>query len=214
MEEKKKLVITIAITLFMVLLFTGILLYQFSVLGVTPMKGVKSLTTVIEKKEKELNALKARISVELPQRKMEMTKLQPLAKEANQLLPKSVTVEELLKFINSKAELALVDVTSIADKKVKPKTSMFGVASTKNFDEIEYTMNMTGTLDEIALFINYMEMFEIKGKSGNLEKRLFSVKDLKIKAAKSGLTEGGRHKVTMKMSTYVKKKDAVLPAAF
>lgn len=205
MDEKKKLIITIVVTAVILLAFTGILIYQFSVLGVGPFKGVDSLLTKIEVEEKKLQGMKARLASELPVKQDEKKALEPLAEEAKQLLPEEIAPERLLKFINAKAELALVDLVAIDSAKVKAQGGFFGGGAAKPFDEIVYSMNIIGSLDELALFLNYMEMFELSGNEGESQKRFFEVKDIKIKADGSGLVEGGRHQIALKMSTYMKK---------
>ncbi|MHC4870309.1 MAG: hypothetical protein ACYTFY_00525 [Planctomycetota bacterium] len=208
MDEKKKLIITIVITSVLVTVFIGLLLYQFSILGVGPFTGDESLRTVIAKKEAELAGMKSRLATELPLKKAEKGKLEPLQKEANELLPVEIAPERLLKFINAKAELALVDLVSVDSEKVKAKVNVFGGGGGGPFQEIKYKMDIVGNLDELALFINYMEMFELVNESGNSQKRFFEVKDLVIKADKNGISEDGRHKIKLKMSTYMKKKKA------
>jgi hypothetical protein len=214
MEEKKKFIITISAVSTGVLVLLGVMLYQFSVLGVSFMKGPNSLTTKVDKVEKNIVRIEGRLEVELPAKKQEREDIRRNEGMAKQLLPTSIAPEKLLRFIHAKAELALIDLVAIkAVVTKKANTNPFAMGAKKeNWEEIVYKTKLLGTYDQLALFINYLEMFEIPGKDGKPVKRLFAVKDLKIKAEDDGIIEGGRHDITLDISTYTFEKPAAAPA--
>ncbi|MHC4886057.1 MAG: type 4a pilus biogenesis protein PilO [Planctomycetota bacterium] len=206
MDEQKKLVVTLVTMIGVAVVILGVLLYQMNTLGVPPLDGEESINAEIAKAETELKRLTKLSTQELPQAKKELEDLSGMEADARQLLPKVVLTEEVLKFINAKAEEARVEILGIDPTKVKKKSGGFRRGPAEPYEEKVYRMIVTGSYDQIALFVNYMEMFELSVDGQKPEKRFFKIRDIKLHSKELGLSETLSHVATLDVATYQYKE--------
>ncbi len=215
MTERGKLLLTVGISIAVALAFCALLYLPMSKIGIWPFKSDSSLRAQQEKLSAEAAALTVKITKDLPAAKADLDKLRPMHETAVLILPQERRPEDLLGAINAKASEAGVTTVSLSPGAVtamgtgatggrQPAGKKAAVAATH--EEWSFKIEIAGTYDQIATFINKMENFETaEGK------RFFAVRDFAIEAASKGLTEDGRHKCNLNMVTY--RYAAAAPAA-
>lgn len=202
MDERKKLIVTLAIMIGIAVVVFGILIYQMHNLGVSPLGGADSINAEIAKADLELNRLNVISKKDLPEAVKRLEELDSLKGDAAQLLPVKVLTEEVLRFINAKAEEAQVEILGVDPTKAKKASSGTGRTVSEPYEEKIYRMIVSGSYDQIALFINYMEMFELSAEGQKPEKRFFNIKDITLESQELGLSEDLNHVATLDIATY------------
>jgi hypothetical protein len=204
MEEKKKLLITIAVTAVLVLAFLGGVIYQMRSLGVSPLDHPASLRGQIRSLHKQSQQLEQRVKVELPAKRAERDSLLGMKELAAELLPRRIATEQINRFVREKADLALVAVTDFELSQPRRQRGAAGGPA----EEWEVDLELYGTYDQVALFVNYMENFELRGANvgaegqDNVVHRFFAVKSMNLIAQEEGMSTGGTHNVNLVLSTY------------
>ncbi|MCX7934021.1 MAG: type 4a pilus biogenesis protein PilO [Planctomycetota bacterium] len=214
MNERTKLLLTIGISIALALALCALLYLPMSKIGIWPFMSETSLRAQQAKLAAEASALREKINRDLPQAKAELEKLRPMYETAVLILPQERRPEDLLGAINAKASEAGVTTISLSPGAVTAKggaaegrqiAGKKAVAAATH-EEWSFKIELLGTYDQIATFINKMENFETaEGK------RFFAVSDFSIEADNKGLTEEGRHKCSLSMVTY--RYAAAAPAA-
>lgn len=124
----------------------------------------------------------------IPEAKKQLEVLQVEYDLAIRVLPKENSPDQLVGAIRTKAEQAGVKPISL-----KPSTSgRAGGGARKGssgpFEEWSFGLDIYGTYDQIATFINKMEEFESTDSSQvGSEKRFFRLQDIEITASENGL---------------------------
>ncbi len=196
MKESLKLGITIGV--FAVLLLGCLvgLYFQVSYIGYEPFKGKESIAQQMDDLQARLDEAQSRIE-QIPEKKKKLKELEIVAKSANQLLPSKRTSDDLLRAIWKKAE-----ESGVVPRSVEPGRATRNSQSEGDYEPLAFTIAIDGPYDNIALFINRMEEFEVAGKNGQLEKRFFAVRKISIKNRSSKLSENGIQTCTMTMETF------------
>jgi Tfp pilus assembly protein PilO len=175
-----------------------------------PFKDTESIATKIDIISAKIVKEEQR-KAQIPAKEEELKKLTAQQDAANQLLPKESDPAQLVAFINAKAQEVGVDIGSLTPKAAKKKSSggfrgrIGGAAagSGDKFEEWVYAIELNGSYDKIAMFINRMEEFEIVNGEGQREKRFFAVRDIDITADKLGVKEENvKHIAKVTMVTY------------
>ena len=117
---------------------------------------------------------------------------------ARQVLPNEYRVFELSEAIGEKAKQTGVNVRSV--RRVTP-TRRAGTDS-GYFEQISFEIQMVGSYDQIARFVNSMEEFERSGPDTEGLRRFFKVLSLEITAARSGLSLTEPHTARLNMATF------------
>ena len=191
MNESQKLMITIGVFSGVSLILLVWLFITVRAIGYEPFRHEESLREKIDIAQQKENALKTENTVKRAQVKEELDRLEKDRDFVNQLLPREHKPEELVDFITKKAIKTDVNLMRIVPKKEKKRSRRRG-GSADPYEEWIYNMEIVGTYDQIAAFINEMEEFLIKDEStGATETRYFDVKKLDIEAEEDGLVESG-----------------------
>ena len=175
----------------------------------------RALRAEIGKLEGELKSHQAKIK-KIPETEDKKKAIEPVSQEAAQLLPRVRNPIDLIGNIRQKATesgvlTSMIDPGTISAAGGGGKGGGFGPGQRSKattgggFDEWSFKIDMEGTCDQIGMFVNKMEEFEVPGTEGRMEKRFFAVRSISITASKSGLTEGGpkaTHKCSLSMVTY------------
>lgn len=208
MKETKKFLIIIGVFCFAILAMLGWLYMQMSKVGYKPFKNADSIYTKMEVLDQQIAELQMKID-QIPAVKEELRKLEADQDEATQLLPKENDPAELLSFITTKA-----DEVKVKPQRINPSRKTAGGGGGRGrgrggakqagkFEQWIYSMNIIGTYDQLATFINRMEEFVITRSDGSREKRFFAVENLNISSEKSGMVEGeAEHTAKITMVTY------------
>ena len=223
MSEKNKLIITIVASVLVAIGIAVGIYFPMNEIGIRPFDGnPKNLRKEIEGLKKELDGFQAKIK-QIPDAEEKKRLLEPVSQEAAQLLPRERNPIDLIGAIRQKATEAGVITTVINPGKVAAVSAAkqgFGPGSRSKaapvgaaFDEWTFSLELEGTCDQIGLFVNKMEEFEVPGATdGRMEKRFFVVRNISITASRNGLTEGvilvegkpmtATHKCSLSMVTY------------
>lgn len=170
-----------------------------------------TITNRIQRLQKEVADLKAEIA-KIPAAKERLEAIRVEYDLAARVLPRESSPDQLLAAIRMKA-----GQTHVTPSKLTPRISSRGSSPGRRggggsgFEEWSFTLELTGTYDQIATFVNKMEEFESgdPSRTGS-EKRFFKVSSINITAEKNGLAAlgGARpeniigHKCTLVMQTY------------
>lgn len=214
MSEEKKLGLTLAIFFFVMVVMLVLLYFELAYVGWGPLQKEDSLTAKIAKKKEELQKANEKIK-KIPELEKKLEQLAPEVRLAEQLIPSEATQDELLAYINDKANEAEIKISKITpnipkikiqtkDKKKKDtkKPPSKKKEGTKQLEPWIFTISGSGTYDQMATFINKLEEFETRGPDGTIQKRLFAIEDISIRAAKEGMEEGGIHTWSLELCTY------------
>jgi hypothetical protein len=202
MEEKKKALVTLAVMAGVALILVGVQVYLMSQLGVAPLDGEESLKTKIKGMESEKSRLEKIQEVTLPQKEEELDKLMSVSADAIELLPDEVKPEQVMEFIIAKAFEAQVNLLDYSEAKKRRAFSAFGRGPSNPWEEIKFELILSGTYDQLALFINYIEIFEMQGPEGKPISRFFAVENPEIEVRQKGVHETGFHEMKVEIVTY------------
>lgn len=209
MKEFQKLMITVGVFAVMMIGLLFWLYTQYSYIGYQPFDGdPESIRNRIAVLEQQIVGLDAEIAM-IPETEKQLAALKKDEAQAKQLLPKENDPAQLLAFINAKAEESEVRPQGITPKKVAAASGGRGRsragATAEKFERWQYDMEIIGTYDQIATFINRMEEFEIVLDNGSTErqKRFFAVESLSLEAVSDGMVQGEQeHTARLSMVTY------------
>ena len=211
MNENVKLGITIGAFAAVVLGLMLQLYRQMSYVGDDPFKNPTSVKAQIDTTQRAIEDAEAKIA-QLPDKRVELKKWQQEEKKAVQLLPSESTPDDLLRAIRKKAEEAGVKPRYIKPSRSDSGRPGFGAPGMPGpgggggggakQEEWLFRIDLIGTYDQIAVFINKMEEFEIAAPSGQMEKRFFAVRELEISAPGNGVTEDGINRCKLTMQTF------------
>lgn len=204
MNEQKKMLLTVAVFGLIAIGLLVVLYLQMGHIGIGPFQGPESLTTRIEQQQQRLKEAQSKID-QIPDREKELQNLTRIQKKVDQLLPKESTPEQLLLYIQKKAEESGVTPLDIKPAKSRGTARVGGRgrgASQQLYEEWTYEMQLLGTYDQLGRFINLIEEFQITAPGGQPEERFFNVKELEISADSGGITEGGRHECKLVIQTF------------
>ncbi|MDR1519329.1 MAG: type 4a pilus biogenesis protein PilO [Planctomycetota bacterium] len=141
---------------------------------------------------------------------------------ATLVLPRENTPDQLVAAIRTKAEQAGVVLIKLVPSRVGATQGAGARAPQRGrgaqaaaFEEWNFSLNIRGTYDQIASFVNHMEEFESSDPNvAGSEKRFFQVRDIDITADQGGLGFFGvagagpstsprqRHECSLVMQTY------------
>lgn len=131
----------------------------------------------------------------IPEARKQLEALQVEYELAIRVLPKENSPDQLVGAIRTKAEQAGVKPVSL-----RPSTSGRTGKGGGPFEEWSFALDIYGTYDQIATFINKMEEFESTDSSQiGSEKRFFRLQDIDITASENGL--GNLHPLSVVDST-------------
>ena len=186
----------------MVLLVVGLLVlwwFQAKQLGDWPHEAER---TSLKAKKATLERSIAGLEVRLEIRPI-LEELEPILREedrmARQVLPSNFFDHELSEAIAEKAKQTGVMTQSVR------RTGGSGRRNTTdngNFETIGFEINLQGTFDQIAMFINSMEEFERSGPDTEGLRRFFKVTNLEITSSKRGLSLTDSHVGRLSMATF------------
>lgn len=167
---------------------------------------IGTLANTISKLETEIHALNQDVA-KIPAAKEELEAYRIEYELAGRVLPRESTPDQLLAAIRTKAEQA-----GITPNRIMPKSGgSGGKRGSSSFEEWSFTLDLVGSYDQIAAFVNRMEEFESADatRTGS-EKRFFKISSIAINAEDNGLAAlGGSppesvkgHKCVLVMQTY------------
>ncbi len=176
----------------------------------------ETLTYDINQLEAEVQRLRIEVAKIGPAREqLELVKVE--YDLATRVLPRESSPDQLITAIRTKAQQAGVIPDRLAPSAAGGGQQARGQAGRRgasNFEEWSFALDIRGTYDQIATFVNRMEEFESAdpAKTGS-EKRFFQVRDIDITAEESGLANLGAaaasgqegrkgHQCSLLMQTY------------
>lgn len=204
MEEAKKLLLTIVVFGGIIFLLAAVQVYQLAVYGWGFIAFEDALTLQVEEQQTKLGKLIRRNTIERDKATKELETLEGMKEVALQLMPDELKTRELVGAISNKGKgLVLVNEIKPVENKSKTTVRRRGPAVASDpYEAVVYEMELRGSFDEIATFINVMEMFELSDEEGKSKKQFFAVQDIEIEADQEGLTKSGSHTVNLKLVTY------------
>ena len=130
-----------------------------------------------------------------------LEELVPILREedamARQVLPNKLPPQELVAAIMEKARQSGVTIRDVVPTPAPRRATGDGL-----FVPIPFRINLQGSYDQIASFINSMEEFERSGPEAEGLRRFFQVSELDIQATRYGLSLGEPHTARLSMTTY------------
>lgn len=145
-------------------------------------REVNSLTSEIQGLKKDVAKIK------LAEEELEKVKVE--YELATRVLPRENTPDQLLAAIRTKAQQAGVIVNRLVPSasRARSSSSRRGRGAQTSFEEWRFTLDIRGSYDQIATFVNNMEEFESGDheRTGS-EKRFFRVSEFSILASDNGL---------------------------
>jgi Tfp pilus assembly protein PilO len=202
MEERRKLITTVIVSAVVVLLLGGALAWQARTLGVGPLDHAESLNSRIAITTKQRDDLQRKIQTEMPKRRDELASYQKSKDLATELLPDEVGDQQIKRFVWEKADLALIEVLNVSRLEPARRSSVGRGGGGGPWEEFVVSLELRGTYDQLALFINYLETFQLDRPDGSTVRRFFEVKNLEVEAEEEGVIESGRHEIKLDVSTY------------
>ena len=170
-----------------------------------------SLTNQITRLRTSISQLRAQ-EAQIPERREALAAISIDFELASRVLPRESSPDQLIAAIRTKAQQSGVVPTSLQPSIVQTaQRARKGGGGGGQFETWRFTLDVSGSYDQIAAFINRMEEFDSPdaARTGS-EKRFFEVRDITIEAQDSGLANLGgevansplRHKCTLVMQTY------------
>lgn len=171
-----------------------------------------SLTSEVESLTREIQRLRTEVA-KIPDAHAQLEAIKIEYELALRVLPKESSPDQLLAAIRTKAQQAGVVPDRVVPAVQRGQTGARRGAPTGAFEEWRFTVDIRGTYDQIASFVNRMEEFESSdATTAGSERRFFQVSDISITAEESGMAlfppnfvavEANRgHKCTLIMQTF------------
>lgn len=206
MNEKTKFLVTLGAIFGILLLMLVGFYFQLARYGWGPFigkynpKGKNSLQAEIAELNKRMQKADADIAQIVPLQDA-IKAMEPDKKVAEQLLPNVITADQIADAIREKAKSSGVFPKRVNARKPSGGGRFGGVS--EDFEEWDYSIEVTGTYNQIGTFINKMEEFEVAGEGGKMQRRFFAVKEVDVKPGSSAtLFDGAEHKCSIVMLTF------------
>lgn len=197
MNEKKKLLITVAVVVVAVLL-EGVFIYLgMKTAGDFPFDGPDGLVAKIDGKVRQIKAQQDKFA-EIPAAEVKLKGLRSEQVLAMHLLPKEQTPTKYVQYFREIGKEAGVEIVRLYTKQPKAASDASPFGNTGSFEEWDFDMNLKGTFNQIVQFVNGMEQFELPDSG----RRFFAIKDIDIVAEDNGMTVSGVSRVRILLQTY------------
>lgn len=171
-----------------------------------------TLTNQLNQLDEEVRRLRMEVA-KIPAAEERLKAVNEEYELASRVLPRESSPDQLIAAIHTKAQQSGVIPTSLSPSVAKggPQPQGGRGQGSNAFETWRFTLNLTGSYDQLATFINRMEEFDSPdaARTGS-EKRFFEVRDITITSEENGLAnltpEGAgkpvEHKCVVVMQTY------------